>query len=140
MNIKEAVEKRFLVKEKLEKDLIDKEIKESAYDSQRAQKAFEEKDYKWAIIQCYYSMFHAAKAVCFTLGYREKKHFALVIILEELSNVGKLEQEYVNYFKAAIDSREEADYHYNYSQDIAEHSLKMAFSFNERMKELIKEM
>ena len=137
MNIKEGLEKRYLIPEKFSLDLIEKELKESSYDFSGAKKAFAEGDYKWTIVKSYYSMFHAGKAVCFQLGYREKKHFAITIILEELYTEGKLEGQFVAYFNAAIDSREGADYHYNYSKEVAEQNLKIAEAFNNRMRKLI---
>ena len=136
MNLRDCVEKGYLIKEKVSKDLIIKEFNESDYDLASAKNAVEGLDYKWAIIKCYYSMFHAAKAICFSLGYREKKHIALLIMLEELNKQGKLEQEFLNFFRAAIDSREGADYQYTYSAEIAQHNLKIAVLFNSRMKRL----
>lgn len=139
MNIEDCLEKRFLIREEVKQDLIDKELKESDYDFFKAKEAFDSKDYKWTIVKCYYSMFHSAKAVCFKLGYREKKHFAVLIVLEELKRQGKLEREFVNYFDRATNARESADYQYNYSQEIAEGSLKIAEKFNNRMKNLLEE-
>ena len=79
-------------------------------------------------------MFHSAKAVLLKLGYMEKRHFAVSVVLEDLNKKGKLESKYINYFKAAMSSREEADYHYNYSEDIAEHSIKIAEEFSDKME------
>lgn len=137
MNIQDCLNEGYLVKEEVKKDLIEKELKESDYDFSSAKKAFEEKDYKWTIVKCYYSMFHSAKAVCFKLGYREKKHFALLVVLEELNKEGKLEKEYLHYFGAVLDSREGADYRYTYSWEIAEHNLKITSLFNQRIKRLL---
>ncbi len=140
MDLKECVEKGYLIRVTNSQDLVEKEKKESDYDFSRAQKAFEEKDYKWAIIKGYYSMFHAVKSICFKLGYQEKKHFALLVLLEELSKEGKLESQYVSYFNVAIDSREGADYHYRHTEEIALHNLKLAESFNAKMKELLNKL
>lgn len=137
MDLKECIEKGYLISVANAGDLVEKERKESDYDFSRAQKAFEENDFKWTIIKGYYSMFHAVKALCFKLGYQEKKHLALLILLEQLSKEGKLESKYVNYFNMAIGSREEADYHYHHSQEIAVHNLRLAESFNAKMKELL---
>src|SRR3989344_5204145 len=123
MNIKECLEQGYLSEEKLSLDLIEKEMKESSYDLEKAEKAFKDKDNKWAIVKCYYSMFHAAKAICFNLCYREKKHFAVLIILEHLNKIGKLESKFVNYFSAIMSLREGADYRYSYSAEKAESSL-----------------
>ncbi len=140
MNIQDCLEQRFLVEEVPDNKLIEKEIQESSFDLESAEKAFGETNYKWTIIQSYYSMFHAAKAVCFKLGYREKKHFALLIVLEELNKSGKLEREFVNQFNAAIDARENADYQYNYSREAASESIKRASTFNLKMRELLKKL
>lgn len=140
MDINDCIEKGFLKKIKTDEGLIKKEIEESEYDLNKAQKAFEEKDFKWCIVKSYYSMFHAARAVLFKQGYREKRHFAIIVFLQDLNKKGKLESKYINDFSAAISSREEADYHYTYSEEIAEHSLIIANEFLERLKILLKEL
>lgn len=140
MNIKEGIEKRYLIPEKPSPDLVEKELKESSYDFSCAKKALQDRDYKWAIVKSYYSMFHAGKAVCFQMGYREKKHFAITIILEELYREGKLEGQFLAYFNAAIDSREGADYHYSYSPETAEQNLRIAEAFNNRIRKLVERL
>lgn len=85
-------------------------------------------------------MFHSARAVLFNLGFREKRHIAIVIILEDLNYKGKLETTYVNDFKAGISAREDADYHYSYSRESAEHMMEITGEFNERMKKLVEEL
>ena len=137
MNIKDCLEQGFLRKIAVDKKLIEKELKESAYDLESAKKALSENDYKWCIIKSYYSMFHAAKSVMFKLGYIEKRHFAVNVVLEDLNKKGKLESKYISYFSAALSSREEADYHYNYSKEIATHNIMMAEEFLGIMKILL---
>lgn len=138
MNINECLEKGYLEKIIPQEDLIKKEIEECDYDFSKAKKSLGEEDYKWSIVMSYYTIFHAAKALLFKLGYREKKHFAILVVLKELNKRGKLENKYVNYFNAAISSREDADYHYIYSIRIAEDNLRIAKEFKEKIKELIK--
>lgn len=140
MDIRECIEKRFLSKTKPAPDLVRKELDESGYDYESAEKAFSGKDWKWAIVKSYYCMFHAARAVLFKLGLKETRHFAIGIVLEDLSKKGKLESKFVNYFNAAVSSREDADYHYAYSKETAEHTLEMAEEFLERMKELLEKL
>ncbi|OGI65020.1 hypothetical protein A2642_00585 [Candidatus Nomurabacteria bacterium RIFCSPHIGHO2_01_FULL_39_10] len=137
MNITSAVEKGYFVKEKIDPLLIQKELQESEYDLDKAKQALLSKDYKWAIVKCYYSMFHSAKALCFSLGLREKKHIALVMMLEEMIQEGRLEKEYLYSFKGAMDAREGADYHYIHSEDTAKHIYSLAQKFNQRMKRLL---
>ena len=137
MDVKDCLEQGFLKEIAFDKKLIEKEFKESLYDLESAKKALHENDYKWCIIKSYYSMFHAAKSVLFKLGYLEKRHFAVSVVLQDLSKKGVLESKYINYFSAALSSREEADYHYNYSEETAKHSIEMAQEFLEKMKKLI---
>lgn len=137
MNIGECVEKRFLLKIESDKKLVHKELKEADYDFKKAQKSFKEEDFKWAIVKGYYAMFHAARAVLFDLGFREKRHFAIGVVLEDLNKRGKLESRFVNDFNAGVQTREDADYHYVYSKEIAENSLIIADEFVHRMKELL---
>ena len=90
-----------------------------------------------AIVKAYYAMFHAARAVLFRLGYREKRHFVIPAVLEELSKQGKLEASYVSDLNAALYGREEADYHYGYSEEMAKQSVELAKNFIKRMKQLL---
>lgn len=136
MDIKKCLEEGFLKKIKPDENLIKKEFEESKYDLKRAEDAFQEEDFKWCIIKSYYSMFHAARAILFKVGYREKRHFAISIVLEDLNKKGNLESKYLSDFNAAISSREDADYHYTYSKDTAEHNLAIAKEFFDRMKGL----
>ncbi|MEK6960118.1 MAG: HEPN domain-containing protein [Nanoarchaeota archaeon] len=85
----------------------------------------------------YYAMFHAAKAVLFSMGLREKKHFAVTLVLEILSKEGKLEARFVNEFAGTQHDREEADYHYNHNKVASENALSSAQDFVKRMKEML---
>lgn len=138
MEIDECLKEGYLKKITPARDLVDKEVKEGKYDLLKAQKTFEDKDYKWTIVKAYYSMFHFARAVLFNVGFREKRHFVIGVVLEDLNKKGKLESKYVNDFNAAVSARVDADYHYIYSKEKAEHSLYIAEEFNEKMKGLIK--
>jgi uncharacterized protein (UPF0332 family) len=138
MNINGCLGKKFLTKTKPDNDLIEKEFAEAEYDLEKAEKAFDDEDYKWAIVKSYYCIFHAARAMLFKLGLKENRHFAIGVVLEDLNKNGKLESKYVNQFNAAISSREDADYHYIYSNETAAYNLQIAQDFLERMKKLIK--
>lgn len=139
MDVQDCLRERFLTRVKPASDLVQKELREAAYDFEKAEKAFSNEDWKWAIVKAYYYMFHAARAVLFRLGLKEKKHFAIGVVLDDLNKKGKLEIRYVNDFNAALSSREDADYHYVYSKEAAEHSLEIAEDFLNRMKQLLNE-
>lgn len=116
MNLRDCLEKGYLKQSNPDKELSDKELNEAKYDLEKAKSAFNEEDYKWSIVKSYYSMFHAAKSVLFKLGYIEKRHISVLIVLEELNKQGKLESKFVTYFKSAMTAREDADYHYSHSK------------------------
>ena len=137
MDIRDCLEKGFLKKIDIDEQLIKKEIDEAKYDFEKAENALEEEDFKWCIVKSYYSMFHASRAILFRIGYREKRHFAVAVVLDDLNKNGKLESKYVNDFSAALSSREEADYHYNYSKETAQHSILMAKEFFNMAKKLL---
>jgi len=140
MNIRKAIKEGILEKIDIDKKLISKEFSESEYDFEKAEKAFEEEDYKWCIIKCYYSMFHSARAILFKLGFKERRHFAIKVVLDDLNIKGKLESIYVNDFKAAVSAREDADYHYSYSKESAEHIKDIAEEFNNKMNDLVRDL
>lgn len=83
-------------------------------------------------------MFRAARAVLFSMRFKERRYFVIGIILERLSRDGKLESKYINDFRAATSSREDVDYRYIYSLDTATYLVNTAEEFLERMKKLIK--
>jgi len=133
MNIKDSLKKGFLRRISPSEDLAIKEFRESRYDLEKAKKALSEKDYKWAIIKAYYASFHAAKGILYKKGYKEKKHVAIISVLEELVKQGVLQGKFVVYFKAAMSAREDADYNYIYSKETAEWEVEQAESFVEKM-------
>jgi len=140
MDIKECLEKRYLEKIKIDEKLVFKEIKEAESDLDKAKNDLEDNDFKWSIIKAYYSMFHAGKAVLFALGYKERKHVAVQIVLEDLSKQGKLESIYTQYLSSGEECREGADYRYTYSEEIANEMIENAEKFLKRIKELLKRL
>jgi uncharacterized protein (UPF0332 family) len=136
MNIDECVSKGYLQRIGKDSGLIKKEFDESEYDLKRAKKALDDNDFKWAIVKSYYSMFHSARAVLFSMGLRERRHFAVEVVLESLSKEGKLEGIYLDYFAASMEARENADYRYKYRKETAEEMIEYAEKFLETMKKL----
>lgn len=123
---------------KVEADLIEKELEEARYDLNKAERALDERDFKWSIVKSYYSMFHAARAVLISLGFKERRHFVIRVVLEDLNAKGKLESKFVSDFSAALGAREDADYRYTYTQETATYLLGASREFLARMKKLTK--
>jgi uncharacterized protein (UPF0332 family) len=119
------------------KDEIIKELGQSENDLARAKETINVGDYKWSTIQAYYSMFHAARAVLFSAGYREKSHKCIPFFLESLVDDGRLEPHFAGEFKSAMFLREEADYEAAYSEHSAVDTVENASAFIVRMKNLL---
>ena len=136
----ELVSKDFLVRIKPAKDLADKEWVESEYDLKEAEHELAGGGDKWATVKSYYAMFHAAKAVLFLLGLKERSHYAVGETLDALSKQGRIESNYVNDFSAARNAREGADYKYAHTEAVAEQMVGMAEEFIKRMKTLAKNL
>ena len=138
MDVESCLREGFLERVKVEADLVKKELGEAGYDLGSAERALKEGDFKWSIVKSYYSMFHAARAVLFSHGLKERRHFAIRVVLEDLSTKGKLESKYISDFSAALAAREDADYRYTYSQETAQYLLRAARGFLARMKKLVR--
>lgn len=83
-------------------------------------------------------MFHAARALLYHAGYREKSHHYLLVAVEALY-VGekKLSPELARDLRNAMILREEADYHGEFSKSGANSVLNSAERFLEAAKHLL---
>lgn len=122
------------------KVLVPKEVNSAQEDLKAARYSLNGQDFKWATIQAYYSMFHAARALLYSRGYRERSHFCLAEAIRTLFVEEKLfELRLVEDFRMAMVLRENADYQNDFSQAGAQKVLKSAEEFLEKAKELIGE-
>ena len=64
--------------------MVAKELKGSGSDLETAKASYEAGNHKWATVQAYYSIFHAARALLYNKGFREKSHRGLLKALAEL--------------------------------------------------------
>jgi uncharacterized protein (UPF0332 family) len=95
----------------LAKKLVAKELKAAEQDLETALRSIKQKDYKWATIQAYYAMFHAARTLLFHKGYREKSHYCLMLAMKTFYvSEGKLEMRLAESLQTARALRESADY------------------------------
>lgn len=138
-DFEKCLKNKRIVKQEFTNNLIVPEIEDSRSDLLRARKTFDEPDFKWATIQAYYAMFHAARALLFAKGYREKSHVCLKYAIQALYvDEGLLEQKYVEQFDVTMLLRETADYKRDFSKDGAEVALKNAEEFLAKAEEMLK--
>jgi uncharacterized protein (UPF0332 family) len=94
-----------------------------------------------SVIASYLAMFHAARAVLFRDGVRERSHFCIARYIEEVYvKKGHLNQEWIDLLDHARELRHEDQYDATFSttEEEAAHALKTASSFVEEMKGLLK--
>lgn len=120
------------------KFLVSKEIKLAQDDLKFAKQSFQDKNYRWTIIQTYYSMFHSARALLYRKNYREHSHFCLREAIKKLyGEEGKFSIILLDALAEAKNLREAADYYGDYSGINAKKLLKKAEQFIKKSKEII---
>jgi len=135
---KEALEKKRIFHFSKAKVLVDKELKVALDDLAEAKDRFKHERYKYATINAYYAIFHAARALLFSKGYRERSHYALYIAIESLFvETGVLEKHYSHILKDSMSLREDADYGGEFSKDGASLSMNNAEEFIKEAKEVL---
>lgn len=94
------------------------------------------KNFKWATIQGYYSIFHSARALLYSKGYREKSHYALLVAIKELFTQN-IVSSLIQGFEDAMSLREAADYGLTFSKEGAKDVINTAKKFLIRAKEIL---
>lgn len=121
------------------KHLINLEIEDAESDLQSAQEEFSKFGFKWATIKGYYSMFHAARALLYSRGYREKGHYCLYLAIKEFFvKEGKVDSQLAEDLKNSMILREEADYRRKFSQKGASATIESAKRFLKAVKHILK--
>ena len=133
--------RRFVEEGKLTRIGIDrrlalKEVEGAVSDLEEAKDSLLRKKFKWATVQGYYSMFHSARALVYSKGFREKSHYALFVALRELFR-NQLEFEIIQNFEEAMSLREEADYGLVFSEEGAASIVDNAEKFLNKTKEIL---
>lgn len=133
-----CLEKKKLVKFDAEKSLIKKEIAAAESDLKDSQDVLKLGKPKLATITAYYSMFHAARALLYSKGYREKSHSCLRAAIKNLFvDRNLLESGFLDDYDTAKDLRENADYRSDFSKEGAEQLVANAKKFLTKVKTLL---
>ena len=136
---KTALEKRRIIPFPEGKRLVNRELDAARDDLAEAHDRFSKKRFKYATITAYYAMFHAARALLYARGYREKSHHYLIVSIEALYvHEKKLSPELARDLRNAMILREEADYHGDFSESGAKVILDSAARFLETAVDLLK--
>jgi uncharacterized protein (UPF0332 family) len=141
MSFEGCLKKRFLIRIHSDLELSAKEFLIANEDLERSKHTKNvDNNFKWAIIQAYYSMFHAAKAILYQIGLKERSHRCVADALEKLSGKGLIEPVVIEQFKSCMESREDADYRSVYSEEEANRTVEIAEEFLKKMIEISKKV
>lgn len=120
------------------KKLAGKELRLAKDDLNTSLQSLSERNYKWSIIQSYYSMFHSARALLYSKNYREKSHFCLIEAVRALFiETEKISIVLVESLLEAKNLREAADYYGDFSEINCKKIVKKAEEFLKSAKEII---
>jgi uncharacterized protein (UPF0332 family) len=133
---KRFVGQRKLIKIGVDRELVIKEVEAAVSDLEEAKDSLSRERLKWATIQGYYSMFHTARALVYSKGFREKSHYALLVALRELFKY-ELELELIQSFEDAMSLREEADYGLVFSEEGATSVVNGAEKLLNKVREIL---
>lgn len=121
------------------KKLAQRELKTAQEDLKAAQESLKHGNEKWATIQAYYAMFHAARALLYSEGYREKSHYCLIAAMKALFvEAGILDIRFVDALQTAKVLRENADYSNEFSRESATVLVEKAGQFYTCAREILK--
>lgn len=136
---KDCLKKQKIKKFSRGKALVNKELKTAEDDLKTAKESFNNENYKWTTIQCYYSMFHSARALLYSKNYRERSHYCLTVALRVFyGEMGFLSIDLIEGFQKAKTLRENADCYDQWSKLGAEALLDIAKKFLNVSTKLIK--
>lgn len=104
-----------------------------------ASTTFESKAFNSAVSAAYLAMFHAARALLFAEGIREKSHFCVARFLEFFVKNGDLEQRWVDLLDHCREMRhgEQYDLGFSAGREDGREALKASKVFLERIKKLM---
>jgi uncharacterized protein (UPF0332 family) len=97
--------------------------------------------YRSALASAYLAMFHAARAILFRDGIREKSHYCVGAYLETYVDQGKLESQWVEVFDRLRSARHTDQYSFEArpTKEELEAKLNTAREFVSRMQKLLDE-
>lgn len=112
------------------KKLAEGELDVARADLAASRQSLKQKNYKWATVQAYYTMFHAARTLLFCKGYREKSHYCLILAMKAFYvSEGILEMRLVESLQMAKSLREGADYENTFDPKSAKALVEQAEEF-----------
>jgi len=142
-NVERLLEKGLLRKMPKSREKADESVKASGSWLKEAENNLESGSLRSCILTSYLAMFHAARAILFADGFREKSHFAVARYLEEVyAGKGVLEGEWVSLLDHYREMRHDDQYStsFHVTEGEAGNAVRSARDFLERMKKLLTQL
>ncbi len=136
-SLRRLLRERKITRSRISEGMVAKELEEGKNDLRTARASFDSGNYKWATVQAYYSMFHAARALLYNKGFREKSHRGILAALTELYPK-QVTQSMLDDFEEAMRLRESADYGLVFSEEGAGSVLESAGTFLDHARKILK--
>lgn len=138
ITFKDCLEKRRIFRFEPAKHLVDLELKDANNDFLSAKEELAKEGIKWATIKGYYAMYHVARALLYSLGYRERGHYCLYLAMKEFFvKEKKLAPEIAEDLYNCMILREDADYKRKFSAEGAARTIEAAERFIKTSKEIL---
>jgi uncharacterized protein (UPF0332 family) len=138
MEYKDCLEKGKIKRFSRGKSIAGKELKSAESDLQMAEVSAQNKNFKWATVQIYYSMFHSARALLYHKNLREHSHYCLIRAIREIYVTTKIVPvNMLEALKEAKNLREEADYYDRWSDEGYNRLVNKAGEFTNLVKTIL---
>lgn len=127
LDFRKGIANKRIVRFEEGKNSLGPELKAAKDDLTESLDRFDKEKYKYATITAYYSMFHSARSLLYSKGYREKSHYYLLVAIKALFVEKELmPATLLNEFHEAMVLRENADYNSQFSKEGAQAAINTA--------------
>lgn len=138
ITFKDCLEKKRIFHFEPARHLVDLEIEDANSDFLSAREELAKNGFKWATIKGYYAMYHSARALLYSQGYRERGHYCLYLAIKEFFvKEEKLDPKIAEDLNACMILREDADYKRKFSQKGAFATIEAAERFIKAAKKIL---
>lgn len=135
--LRKLLSERKIQRSRITVQMVANELAAAVTDLRTAQRSLRENDSKWATVQAYYCMFHAARALLYQRGFREYGHRGLLAAVRVLYST-ELSGHLLDDFSDAMKLREAADYGLIYSEESAKDVVDAAKKFLAKLRKILK--
>jgi uncharacterized protein (UPF0332 family) len=127
MNVEECVESGLLLKTQPSNDKAIRSLDLAEHKLELAEKELNAEIYENAIVSAYTSMFHAARALLFRDGHKERSHYALCIYTKEKYG-DRIEKRYIHELNTLRMQRHDLMYGLEERSEVREAEAESAIS------------